>query len=646
MAPVILLGLALLLLWAQLLASGELQPLVAIAIPTLLVISYNGQWSIRRSQLRLVSLGLVSSWFATTPLTDRGTWLVSLANLLWLMAALKLLEASGIGDKRRAALVLIVGLGLAGVLNQTLAASLTYATSALLVTAALVGLEAGPQPLGGLIRRSCVLIAVLLPVVMVAFLLLPRLPALWSLPGNTVGKSGLGEELRPGELASLVQSGGLAARVELPGGLPAPGNRYWRVLIHQQFDGTSWRGGGVPPAKLQQQVVATGKVIQRWLVEPSRLPWLPWSGKGLPNSEDNLKTTGEGGLWSVIGVGERQLYEIQDASVENGWRQVPPVAMDLEFPQGSNPKLEALGQSWEQKGNSPVQRLALAREWFLTQDFQYSLEPGRLPIEAPLDMFLFKKQVGFCEHYAASFSALMRAANVPARVVVGYLGGRWQVPLGGTPYLQLDQSDAHAWSEVWLDEKGWVQVDPTSWIAPERIQQSLGASLNGSDRRRLVSTSQPRWLGFLVDQWQGLDTRWQLWVMQFDHTSQAELLPEWLEGKWQALFAVMGIAISLATALAVVLRMSTAQSRQDALRQELERCLLALARIGLRPVAGETLQQFCLRGKGQKPAVGDLLTELAKSYDEARFRPGNHLDSSALKRIRKKLWHFYHKQIA
>ena len=79
-------------------------------------------------------------------------------------------------------------------------------------------------------------------------------------------------------------------------------------------------------------------------------------------------------------------------------------------------------------------------------------------------IFLFNKKIGFCEHFASSFTLLMRAANIPSRVVIGYQGGEVLKNYQGRSYLLIDNSYAHAWSEVWLDDKGWIRVDPTEWI--------------------------------------------------------------------------------------------------------------------------------------------------------------------------------------
>ena len=145
---------------------------------------------------------------------------------------------------------------------------------------------------------------------------------------------------------------------------------------------------------------------------------------------------------------------------------------------------------------SDRERVAAAEAWFRSQPFRYSLQPGALPA-AGLDGFLFDRQVGFCGHYASAFAVLMRSADVPARVVSGYQGGQWVQPLSGPAYLDIRQSDAHAWTEVWLQGRGWQQVDPTSWAS------TIDATATGTlvDAERVAGLNSWRWL---QRQWWGL----------------------------------------------------------------------------------------------------------------------------------------------
>jgi transglutaminase-like putative cysteine protease len=125
---------------------------------------------------------------------------------------------------------------------------------------------------------------------------------------------------------------------------------------------------------------------------------------------------------------------------------VRPSSNDLLLPRSGDPRLRQLARGWAALPD-PRQRVEAARGWFLTNGFRYDTRPGPQPERDGLDACLFDSRTGFCGHFTSAFTALMRAAGVPARVVTGYLGG--------TTFLEVSQSDAHAWSEVWLPETGW-----------------------------------------------------------------------------------------------------------------------------------------------------------------------------------------------
>jgi hypothetical protein len=115
----------------------------------------------------------------------------------------------------------------------------------------------------------------------------------------------------------------------------------------------------------------------------------------------------------------------------------------------------------------------------------------------------------------------MRAANIPARVVTGYLGGEWN-PIGD--YFIVRQSDAHSWAEVWLDNRGWTRVDPTAVVAPERLTRGLLDMLADarSPEARLVRFSTT--FAGLVQRWDAVNAWWNDHVLEFDYRSQLNLL--------------------------------------------------------------------------------------------------------------------------
>ena len=611
--------------------SGHLPWSGALALPLLLLLNLR-QRPLPQKALRLLTVLLLILWASAVQWLDSTQWLLQLGCLLWIMTGLKLLEARDTKGWRNSALVLLFGLGISSSLTQALGASFMQAIAALLCVSSLLAIEASQQPLRQLLRRSLLIGITCLPLIIVALILLPRLPAVWTLQGLGSGITGLSEELRPGELASLVQSEGLAARVSFRGNPPDPEKRYWRVLVHQDFDGSGWQ------LRSQQMILKTSPpfrepIQQRWLVEPNRLHWYPWSGGGVP-SDPELRETSLGSLWSQKTSDSRRSYGIGGMQNSRSWQAIPPTESDLAYPAGVNPQLEALAREWTDQTGDSEDLIRLAEEWFRSQRYIYTLQPGKLPKIAPLDQFLFSSRRGFCEHYAASFSALMRAAGVPARVIVGYQGGDWITPIGGEPFLLINNSDAHAWSEVWLQGRGWTEVDPTSWVVPERVRRTLAASLNSDDRQKL-RRALPAWLADLSSQWQLLDYRWQLWVMGFDSSRQQELINQFLghQQHWQGLIAVFAVGGCLAMS---VFFLQPRTPPTEPVRQVLDQCLRIIeSQRGLSLKPGETLKGFSQRVSWHEPDLATCLNQLADTYNQFRFDPDKTSTRLALQRIKR-----------
>ncbi|MCS5697721.1 DUF3488 and transglutaminase-like domain-containing protein [Cyanobium sp. FGCU-52] len=516
------------------------------------------------------------------------------------------------------AVLQLVGAGLQAALLPDLAPSLLQGATVLTALAGLLALEVGEGPdWRSLLHRSVSVLLAALPMALVLLLLVPRLGPFAALPGLEGGAAltGLNDNLDPGGIAALADDPGPAARVSFPaGGGPPPENqRYWRVLVHDRFDGRQWLaapGARRDGAALNAAPAAgePGSLQELWLSEPSGLTTVHWSGSGRPVGEA-LRQDGRGELRLRAPSGQRRMYAIAAAAgAENGlWRRLPPRPLDLQLAPGRNPRLEALAADWARLP-APQQRLAAAEAWFRSQGFRYTRSPGTLPEQAPLDAFLFEQRAGFCGHFAGAFSALMRQAGVPARVVSGYRGGTWVTAIGGGSYLDLRRSDAHAWSEVWLPDRGWLRVDPSAWVA---AGAAPAPSLAGAGA-----------LGWLQRQWWGVDLAWSRLWLGFDRRSQEALL-ERLLGERRELVGALVLAL-VALGLAAGLSLLGWLGRRggsDPLRRELERSLALLARQGLAPAPGETLPRFLARVQGQRPALAEDLAALAEAYGTARFAP-------------------------
>ncbi len=539
-----------------------------------------------------------------------------IATGLAVLTALKLWEARSLAERRLVSLLQLVCIGLVAAQRPELAASLLQLAVTLLALAGLLALELG-EGLGWrvLLRRSLQVVAAALPVALVLFLLVPRLAPFSTLPlaRGAAAVVGLSEQLDPGGIAELAAVDAPAARVAFATGQPPPAQeRYWRVLVHDRFDGRRWDRSAPPPLprgdarELPGAPVALAGSTQLWVAAPSRIEALPWGGGGRPLGRELLLDP-RGELLVRAPSDQRRVYGIADPQAASFWRTRPPSGADLALPLGSNPRLEALGASWARLP-TPQQRLQAARDWFAAGGFSYTLQPGTLPDRAPFDAFLFERREGFCGHYASSLAALLRAAGVPARVVSGYRGGRWVMPLGGEGYLDLRQSDAHAWTELWLPDQGWVGVDPSSWIAPPGQSQPRRGSWGLAD--------------WLRQQWWGLDIAWTRVWLGFDRDSQQSLLRRLLGPllPWLGAVLLLAIAVALAGSLSLM-RWLQARSQGDPARRQLEQLLGLLARHDLVPEPGETLRRFAARVEERLPQLAPELQAFATLYQRQRFVP-------------------------
>ena len=538
--------------------------------------------------------------------------------LLALMAGLKLREARRLKERRLVALLQLVVTGLLAAQQTALFAGLIQLILAVGALATLLELELGVGlNWRQLLCRSLQLLTGALPLALVLFLLVPRMDPIWTLPRGlgSSARIGLGEELDPGAIAALADNNAVAARVAYSDNIPpAAATRYWRVVVQDRFDGVRWlRSKQVPSmawSRPKQSDTERNAQRQLWLIEADDLDALPWDGDARPTDHDHrLRLNGE--LQAGVGATGRQTMTLISQATRAQWRDIPPSSDDLTLPTGSQPRLEALGAQWA-KLPDPIQRLNAAERWFKNQPFTYTRKPGRLPTQRGLDVFLFEQQQGFCGHYASAFTALMRAAGVPARVISGFHGGEWIDVWGGAPYLEIRQDDAHAWSEVWLPTYGWVGVDPSRWV-------------RGSVREETIERDHHalNWLAWGKRQWWSMDLSWSRWWLGFDRGHQETLLAAllgrqrgWLEA---LIFVALLINLSFAALILQRCQQRTEKERKQEVQRQLTLCLRELERLGLSPLPGESLDAFTTRCSIKVPGLEECMAKLNKSYQDARY---------------------------
>ena len=391
------------------------------------------------------------------------------------------------------------------------------------------------------------------PLMILLFVLFPRIAGpLWGLPDDAYNaKTGIDNSMTLGKISQLIQSDDIAFRVEFEDKIPAQANLYWRGPVLWHTDGTTWT------ELEQQQIVSQDKPNittsgssyhytttleahnNNWLFAldfPTQLP----AGEKTHFSQD-------GQLRRDEKIKQRTQFQLSSATqYQFNAKHEPLLAAALHFPENLHSRTRALAQQWRQTTNDPNELIELALSHFNQQDFYYTLSPAPLSGDT-IDQFLFETRQGFCEHYAASFTVLMRAAGVPTRVVTGYQGGEIN-PIDN--FLVIRQRDAHAWTEVWIEGKGWIRIDPTAAVAKERIEQGMSTVMPLTMRSPLLIAQSQK----LAELWQklrnnldALDNKWNLWILAYGPKLQKEFLAKlgMSSPDWQKMAAWLAASIGV-----------------------------------------------------------------------------------------------------
>ena len=427
------------------------------------------------------------------------------------------------------------------------------------------------------------------PLALLLFVVFPRIQGpLWGLPGDaSAGRSGLSNSMAPGNISNLAQSDEVAFRVKFLDPAPPQRRLYWRGIVLGQFDGRTWsqvrhpRGVPAPAVTLALRGAPVRHQVtlepggNRWLFAldlPGRLPQVA----GNPSS-----VTPEFEIAASYPIDRRLRYDVvsyPDYSLQAD-AELDGAAQWLQLPRGFNPRALAAGAQLRAEAD-PAKRVASVLRQFAQDQFVYTLEPPLLGPDA-VDEFLYQTKAGFCEHYAGAFVFLMRAAGVPARVVTGYQGGELN-PVDG--FVTVRQSDAHAWAEVWFAGRGWIRIDPTAAVAPERVQRSLARALPrppfGIDGigQLLDLENGPSWLTQLRFRVGALNNGWNQWVLNYTPDRQRDLLDalQTVLMQWPTL-----AAIALMAALLMLVRAARQRRQSDPVDALYSALCLQLARLGM-----------------------------------------------------------------
>lgn len=462
--------------------------------------------------------------------------------LLVIMLSLKLFEIKDVLDRRNISLIIYLCFFLIGshfLFSQSIFMMVYNLVLLLSLITLLAAYNRRPQsilPFKILIRSPLAIFSQAIPLAIIFFIFFPRISEpLWSLPDdNASSRTGLSDTMYPGRITQLSDNNSVAFRVVFHDKIPSNQNLYWRGPVMSKTDGYLWSGYEDKENKnkkiIKNDIVyEAGEVDYTITLEPQQQRWL--------FALDMPKSLPDGSYFNrdYQIITEKNQLQVKRYRLTSFTKYTLPNITDIErkrtlqLTDNANPRTIELGRKWREQSTSSYDIVKKALEHFNQLSFYYTRQPPAM-LYNPIDLFLFDFKEGFCEHYATAFVYLMRAAGIPARVVTGYQGIEKN---GVGNYYIVRQSNAHAWAEVWLADKGWWRVDPTTAVSPERIKPDI---LNRQARQLAFMNLNfpelsPEQNNVLQDSWTFLNDNvdnlryfWNEWVVGFDLLKQQSIM--------------------------------------------------------------------------------------------------------------------------
>lgn len=588
--------------------------------------------------------------------------LEAMSSLLLLGFAFKSIEAV---MRRDALVVIFTGYFLVAlnfVYTQSIIAGL-YGTLALIVlTGALVGVQQTVEEfkpaqqvkfnfwVAGQILLQC------LPLMVLIFVLAPRFQPFWTLPMPTEQNHsrGISDKMAPGDIEKLSQTDDLAFRVTFKGERPVQSQLYWQGVVLNHFDGREWRqfveekdteqlklaikqGYGYQPQNLKLQ----GPSYEYEAVyEQSGQPWLFTLNPTVEVQGEVLRAA-DYRVMAQQALQSPMLIRATSRPESIRDLELSPILqkLALQLPQQGDARSRALAQRLYAEAGDERAYIQNILQRYREQQFFYTLHPPLLGEKDTIDGFLFDSKRGFCSHYAGSFVFLMRAVGIPARVVIGYQGGEWNEQ---GHYLAVHQFDAHAWAEVWLPGQGWLRIDPTTMVAPERTEKGLEAALKkeGSFLEQSVFSSRKfAWLNSLRKQLDSMQYGWQRWVLSYDSDTQNQFLSKILGELSFTKIALF--ALSLFTCLVLIWMVWLGLTRKTN-SEALEHCLYRrfterLSKQGFERRLDQTPNEYARLVAEALPTQADKILSFTMTYETLCYACEPKQRSSLLKELRRLL---------
>lgn len=569
--------------------------------------------------LLLVGVGTVLFSYQTLVGRHAGT------ALLVLMLCLKLTEFK---NKRDAVVIIFLGyfVVITGFLfSQSIPVAIYMLLTVILLTTTLVAFQHKARSQMPHVKLASRMILYSLPLAGVLFVLFPRVPGpLWGLPEDAYNaKTGISDTMSPGLISSLASSNEVAFRVKFTKNIPASEYRYWRGPVFWFYNGRAWNAPGRRRLKADfinyqalsdplSYAITLQPHQQHWafaLDIPAQIPQQAFITPDL-QMMFNKKVT------------ETLRYQL--TSYTNYYLpRYTSVSFDryLELPGNISPKSRSLVKQWQHQNLSKEQIVDKALNYFANNEFYYSRKSPLL-FDDPVDEFLFETKKGYCEHYSSAFTVLMRMAGIPARVVTGYYGGELN-PLG--EYMIIRQSDAHAWSEVFLQHKGWIRIDPTAVIPPSRIEAEEDiVRIKPESNQAITITRKTSWLTrslrgvrYTLD---SINNTWSQWVIGYNNKKQSAIFNAFgiPEITWKGLSTIMFFMLTIMLTIFSFYIFGT-RIKNDPISKIYLRFCQKAARKGLQKQDSETASQFAKRVIDLVPDKKLAIMKITTMYNNLRY---------------------------
>src|SRR5882672_9333478 len=401
---------------------------------------------------------------------------------------------------------------------------------------------------------------------------------------------------------------------------PPPSQRYWRGPVLHDFDGYTWTRTRTFSV-IQEPETRAPQYDYSLMLEPTDNYWVYALDMPVLWNDGRINRTYDYLLVVQERIGEPVTYRLSSrpnyrAALDSLNKTL--AAKDTYLEPGRNPQTLALAKQMLAAAPGAEAYVQSILQMFREQNFFYTLTPSRLDYNS-VDDFLFNTRQGFCAHYASAFTMLMRAAGIPARVVTGYQGGEYNRLAG---YYIVRQSDAHAWSEIWLQGRGWTRVDPTAAVAPERIERGTVGLLGEAApfAERIIRNN--AWLRDIRFAWDAFNTVWRENVVQFSAEKQQDFL-KWLgiqEPDWRWLAGLLGGGLMLGLGLLSLLLARELRLRShDPVQRAYARFCQRLARRGVRRLGHEGPLDLLARITRERPDLAPACEPIALLYTRLRY---------------------------